>query len=216
MTGESLKGHLEKHRTKGERRRQELYETALRLFREKGYEHVSIAEIAKAAGTAKGTFYIYFPTKGDVVKELIKKYDAYYAKKMDELPPDAAPRAAIQEMIWETCELTKKIIGADMIRAVYTNQLLKSPDPDHRDPDCRPVYRITEALLQRGQKQGLITDKYPAWTMAVWLLRAIHSTYYSWSMEGGNFDLSRETRRYIQVLFDGLEIHALQKTDIQA
>ena len=68
-----------KHReTKGDKTKKELYTTALRLFREKGYENVSISEIAREAGTAKGTFYIHFPSKAAVVTEMLHYYDDTY------------------------------------------------------------------------------------------------------------------------------------------
>ena len=48
---------------KGEKTKRHIYECAIELFRTKGYDKVSVDEIVKCAGTAKGTFYIYFETK---------------------------------------------------------------------------------------------------------------------------------------------------------
>jgi AcrR family transcriptional regulator len=45
--------------------------SALKLFVEKGVQNTSTAEIAKAAGTAAGTLFIYFPTKQDLMDELV-------------------------------------------------------------------------------------------------------------------------------------------------
>jgi AcrR family transcriptional regulator len=44
---------------------------ALRLFVANGIQNTSTAEIAKAAGTAAGTLFLYFPTKQDLINELI-------------------------------------------------------------------------------------------------------------------------------------------------
>ena len=44
-------------------RKQEILETAMRLFQEKGYEKTSISDIAKAIGVAQGLCYRYFPSK---------------------------------------------------------------------------------------------------------------------------------------------------------
>lgn len=41
--------------------------TAISLFREKEYDHVSIDEITKKVGIAKGTFYNFFPSKKDIL-----------------------------------------------------------------------------------------------------------------------------------------------------
>jgi AcrR family transcriptional regulator len=44
---------------------------ALRLFVAKGVQNTSTAEIAKEAGTASGTLFLYFPTKQQLVNELV-------------------------------------------------------------------------------------------------------------------------------------------------
>ena len=43
-----------------------LLNTAYELFTTKGVNKTSIAEISKAAGIAKGTFYLYFKDKYDI------------------------------------------------------------------------------------------------------------------------------------------------------
>ncbi|WP_324254047.1 TetR/AcrR family transcriptional regulator [Paenibacillus sp. 1001270B_150601_E10] len=54
-----------------ESRKQDLKEKifleSIRLFAVKGMDHVSVSEITKACGVAKGTFYNYFPTKESVL-----------------------------------------------------------------------------------------------------------------------------------------------------
>jgi AcrR family transcriptional regulator len=52
---------------KKERTRQAITETAIRLFFEHGFEHVSIVQIAAASEVAVQTVYNYFPTKADLV-----------------------------------------------------------------------------------------------------------------------------------------------------
>lgn len=48
----------------------EIVASAARLFREKGVRAVSIDEIVQGAGIAKGTFYLYFKTKDDLLEKL--------------------------------------------------------------------------------------------------------------------------------------------------
>jgi AcrR family transcriptional regulator len=49
-------------------RRDRLYEAAVTLFREQGYENTTVDQIARRAGVAKGTFFNYFPTKDAVLR----------------------------------------------------------------------------------------------------------------------------------------------------
>jgi AcrR family transcriptional regulator len=52
---------------KKKRTRQMITDTAMRLFFERGFDRVSIVQIAAAAEVAERTVYYYFPTKGDLV-----------------------------------------------------------------------------------------------------------------------------------------------------
>ena len=54
-------------------KRSSLLKAALKLFVEKGIQNTSTAEIAREAGMAAGTLFIYFPTKQDLVDELALK-----------------------------------------------------------------------------------------------------------------------------------------------
>jgi AcrR family transcriptional regulator len=54
--------------TAGERgeREDQLLAAARKVFRNKGYEGATVAEIVEEAGVAQGTFYLYYPSKKDV------------------------------------------------------------------------------------------------------------------------------------------------------
>ena len=55
-------------------RKQEILDTALKLFGENGYEKTSIADIAKAIGVAQGLCYRYFPSKEALFDRAIDQY----------------------------------------------------------------------------------------------------------------------------------------------
>ncbi len=50
-----------------------LIEAAKRVFSEKGFHSAQIAHIIDEAGVARGTFYLYFKSKEDILKELLKE-----------------------------------------------------------------------------------------------------------------------------------------------
>ncbi len=60
-------------RTLSSERRVKLLNSALKLFVANGVKNTSTAEIAKEAGTAVGTLFLYFPTKQDLLNELVLK-----------------------------------------------------------------------------------------------------------------------------------------------
>ncbi len=58
--------------SRGEATRRKLLEAAEAEIGEKGYANSSVASITRRADVAQGTFYLYFPSKKDVLVELVR------------------------------------------------------------------------------------------------------------------------------------------------
>ena len=73
----TLKGVKEWSRKKRKDRaadtKNKIFETAVTLIKSKGYKNVTVSEICQAAGLAKGSFYVHYDSKEDIVRE------SYYA-----------------------------------------------------------------------------------------------------------------------------------------
>lgn len=70
-------------RTKpAEIRREELMDAAQALFLGKGFNETSVDEIVKGAGVAKGTYYVYFKTKDDVLAALRERFVARFQQRL--------------------------------------------------------------------------------------------------------------------------------------
>lgn len=54
----------------------QIKEAALRLFETKGIRKTTVAELADSVGIAKGTFYNFYATKGQLVAEIMDDFDA--------------------------------------------------------------------------------------------------------------------------------------------
>jgi AcrR family transcriptional regulator len=73
-------------------KREKFLSTALKLFVANGVTNTSTAEIAKATGTAAGTLFLYFPTKQDLIHELVRKIGREQSETINALlePPFSA------------------------------------------------------------------------------------------------------------------------------
>jgi AcrR family transcriptional regulator len=56
-----------------EARPQEILEAALSVFAEKGFAAARMDDVARRAGVTKGTIYLYFPSKEDLFKSLVRE-----------------------------------------------------------------------------------------------------------------------------------------------
>ncbi len=83
--------------TKGKQTRRRLIEAARALFREKGYQGVSIREIARAAKIREASLYYYAPGgKEDLYVEVVKLDLDWYEKGVREVIQKAEPSAQAQ------------------------------------------------------------------------------------------------------------------------
>jgi AcrR family transcriptional regulator len=60
---------------KKQQTRQLLTDTARRLFAERGFENVSVSEIARVADVSEATVFNYFPTKEDLVYSGLEQFE---------------------------------------------------------------------------------------------------------------------------------------------
>ena len=82
-------------------KRQAILTAARELFAGQGYEETTIAEIARAAGVAVGTVYLYFQNKHDVLVDVCLALKAEVAQVIQSpeilaLPLQQVPRAVIE------------------------------------------------------------------------------------------------------------------------
>ena len=82
--------------TKAEETRQRIYETSLRLFRERGFDETTMRDIAGEAGDATGASYYYFRSKHDLVM-------AFYLRTAEEM------NEQLPEILSQTKDLKKRL-----------------------------------------------------------------------------------------------------------
>jgi TetR/AcrR family transcriptional repressor of nem operon len=79
--------------------RDRLVGTAVKLFHERGYTAVSVADICDAAGLKKGSFYHFFPSKLELVLEALDHYANAYERVINVgLEPGHPARESLQRM----------------------------------------------------------------------------------------------------------------------
>ncbi len=85
--------HLPLRERKRERARRHVEQVALQLFAERGYDHVSVAEVAEVAEVAVRTFFRYFASKEDVLlddaRRRLARGPALLAEHAENRPDDA-------------------------------------------------------------------------------------------------------------------------------
>ncbi|MGI5460401.1 TetR/AcrR family transcriptional regulator [Streptomyces sp. CA-249302] len=81
---------------KKERTRETVSATAIRLFLDRGFDQVSITEIAQAAEVSRRTLFAYFPTKEDLVLHRFADHESEAARIVRARPAGRPPLEALR------------------------------------------------------------------------------------------------------------------------
>jgi AcrR family transcriptional regulator len=84
---------------KKQQTRRHIAETARRLFTERGFEHVPVAEIAREADVAETTVFNYFPTKEDLVYWRLESFEEQLLATIRERPAGESVLAAFRRFL---------------------------------------------------------------------------------------------------------------------
>jgi AcrR family transcriptional regulator len=83
------------------RTRQQIADTAARLFAERGYENVAVSDVAREAEVSEQTVYNYFPTKENLVTNREQQVQDRLCELIRARPPAINPAAAVREFVLE-------------------------------------------------------------------------------------------------------------------
>ena len=91
------------------RTRQLIADTAARLFAERGYEHVTVTDVAREAEVAEQTVYNYFPAKEQLVTDREQQIQDRLSDLIRSRPPAVTPAAAIRDFVLEFVDAIRGI-----------------------------------------------------------------------------------------------------------
>lgn len=140
----------------GEARRAQIVEAAAGLWLRHGFDATSVEAIARAAGLAKGTVYLYFPSKEALLDEAVRRYSLVpafeeLAGRLAGAPPEQAiPRLARE--LWARLRQHAPLVGL-MLR-----ELPQRPDTAHAflEKVVLPANRLFAGYLDAGVAAGAL------------------------------------------------------------
>lgn len=173
--------------------KQLLFDKAIELFKEKGYENVSIEDISKAAQTSRACFYTYFKNKDDVLINYVHLNDEAYLDFFN------ATLCSEEYSAKDGLEKLNALLNyaVDLLTSngphllhLYFIALIK--DPPLSSNRERHFFHIMHILFDEACEQGVINNvlTFDAFQeMALWVLRG---TCFNWAGSGGVLPLQHQ------------------------
>jgi AcrR family transcriptional regulator len=138
--------------------RMRLLDAAMIEFRRAGVQAAQVEDIVRAAGVARGTFYLHFPTKDHVLLETVCRDQEPVAARLQaclERPPRVFLRAAVDQIIE---------LAAREVPAVSRETLIAiARHATDIERERMPLARVAVEYFRRAQARGEVRrDLTPA------------------------------------------------------
>jgi AcrR family transcriptional regulator len=180
-------------------RRLGLVEAAAHLYARRGFQGASIADLAKACGTSKALIYHYFPSKDDILYEVM-------AAHLDALV-DAAEEAMEAESARErlralTLSFMRLYVGAQDSHKVLLNELDNLPAQRRAEVVAkqRRIIAVVERLV-REIRPGTEPLTLPLTMLFFGMINWTHT----WFRSGGSLSAEALADMAVDLLLNGLE-----------
>ena len=164
--------HLSRVERRKLKTKEAIFNAAIELFRQKGFDNTSVEEITEKADVGKGTFFNYFPRKEAILAFLGEKRMAAILKLIErKLNKDWPAREGLK-MIFDTLAAENEKDKA-LVRLVVFESMKREGAVQEVSERREDLCRTFQYLIERGQKKGEFKSEVSA-AKAAQILLAIY------------------------------------------
>jgi TetR/AcrR family fatty acid metabolism transcriptional regulator len=184
----------------------QILEAAVKVFAEQGFNHSTVAQVAKQAGVADGTIYLYFKNKDDI---LIQFYE-YKTRLVFERFRQAVKkgRTAEQKLLnlvrTHLAEFQKDINMAIVYQAEIHQHRRLAQDVIK---EMSKMYReIISEVVEIGQQQGQIRRNLYVGLVMRFIIGAVDEVINAWIHARGSYDLVSMADPLVELFISGIGV----------
>jgi len=179
---------------KGTRTRNRITDASIALINDKGFQNVTLNDICAAAGVAPGTFYHYFKSTNDIIKEILRiegEELAEYYRSLADLP---APEKLRKILLFQLAYYEKK--GKEVVAEIYKMELLSDSGFSNID-ELLPFQKFLGEIIAEGQAAGFFSTVNSPEEDAVLLLSLLAYYSFRWIQDKSGATLKNTGGRHI-------------------
>jgi TetR/AcrR family fatty acid metabolism transcriptional regulator len=197
-------------RTNGEARvfvadkREAILRAAIKVFAGKGYFNSKVADIAKEAGIADGTVYLYFKSKDEILH-------SFFDRAMEDFIAEGKKQLAeiegAEEKLRRIAQLHLERLGADRELAIVFQVELRGSTKFMQEFSAAGFAEyldiIRETIVQ-GQNEGVFRDDLKPIVVAKILYGALDEMVTNWILSQKSYPLAPMADEVLKVFFGGV------------
>ena len=186
-----------------EKRRTRIYNVAIDLFKQGGFQTTTATDIAKASNVSRGTFFNYYPYKEAVLLD----YGAQIMGRLRELAEtrlaEGAPPATVLQEVW-TRLADESGQERDLIPPLAYELMNPSPERARIAYQALPLSRVIELVLRPMQQAGQLRADLSLQRMSNLIADTYLMIALRWSAYGTERSLAEEMRLTLSFLMEGV------------
>lgn len=159
---------------------QQIIEAAIRVFARKGYYNSRVSDIARAAGIAAGTIYLYFDTKQEILITLFReKMAAFVAAAWRAVAEERDAIAKVRRLVYLHFEILER--QPELAEVVQVE--LRQGQKFFRGPATQEIagyFGLIASILEDGVATGLFRGDLPVKLAAKMLFGTMDQMATSW------------------------------------
>ena len=183
---------------------QKILDAAVEVIAERGYFNSPISAIAKRAGVADGTIYLYFKSKDDVLRTAIDTTFARFYRQVEEkFETLNSPREQL-EYIAEV-HLASHQVNRSMAVLMQTEMRQSAKFiAEFSHHHLVKYIQIVREVIRRGQQEGIFRQDISDGVVAHCMFGAIDELLSSAVFTGRAYDPKDTARQVMDVLMNGI------------
>jgi TetR/AcrR family transcriptional regulator, fatty acid metabolism regulator protein len=167
----------------------QIIDAAVIVIAENGFHQAQVSKIAKQAGVADGTIYLYFKNKEDILISLFQEKMGSFIDKIEKV---IAGKQTAAEKLLVMVENHFKILSEDHQMAIVTQLELRQSNKDLRlkiNDVLKGYLKLVDEILLFGMETGEFTQKLDVRLARQMVFGTIDETVTSWVMNEEKYDL---------------------------
>ena len=194
-------------RDKNPEKRIRILDAALKVFATRGFYNAKVSEVAREAGVADGTIYLYFESKDALLIALFEdRMQRIIARANDEL---ARSEGSVLDKIRQAIALHLSLVVDDPDLAEFITVELRQSGKfikEYDNPKFTEYLRIFRDLVLAGQEQGLIRRTVDARLVVRAIFGALDELLLTLSLTHRNrsVDINATVDGLCDIFFDGI------------
>jgi TetR/AcrR family fatty acid metabolism transcriptional regulator len=209
--GVSAKGDIINIKTKNDKY-QRILEAAVSVFAQSGFHESTISQIAKAAGVADGTIYLYFKNKDDILVHFFNyKTRQVFARFREEV--DNARKAVdkLRNLIRRHLEEFQKDRYMAVLYQAETHRINRLAEDQIHEMHKMYLDLIAE-IVEQGQVEGAIRRDLYVGLVKRYIIGGVDEVINTWLHSEGKYDLTSMADPLVDLFIRGIgtpsEIHS--------